>query len=120
MSVKVTSNVPRIKLDVGTESSLFVRFMLDEVERYSDPVTPKKEGALRQGTLKTVSGNQHIRRGTISWIKEYAAAQEVGTTRGHQITKYTTPGTGKHYALRGVQRAVVNSSKVMRKAGLVK
>jgi hypothetical protein len=118
VSVKVTSNISKIELDVGTKSNLFVRFLLDEVEKISDPITPKKEGPLRQGTLKLVSGNQYIRRGTIIWLKEYAAAQEVGTTRGHPIKRYTTPGTGKAYALRGAQGAVLTAGTIMRKAGL--
>lgn len=118
MSVKITDNTPKIELDTSTKVGLFCRFILDEVEKNSDPLTPKKEGYLRQGTVKTVSGNQYRRRGTIVWNKEYAAAQEVGTTRGFPISKYTTPGTGKNYALRGAQKAVLNASAIFRKAGL--
>lgn len=101
-------------------TNLFIRFLLDDVEKQSTPLTPMNEGPLRQSTMKTLAGsNQYVTKGTIQWNKEYAAAQEVGTTRGHQITKYTTPGTGKNFALRGVQRAVSNSSGTMRKAGLI-
>lgn len=119
MSVKITDNTPKIQLTQQQQVGLFCRFILDEVEKHSDPITPKKEGQLRRSTLKSVSGNQYMRRGTIKWDKEYAAAQEVGTTRGYPIKNYTTPGTGKNYALRGAQRAVQNAHGVMRKAGLL-
>lgn len=119
MSVKIKDNTPKIQLEMNQKVNLFCRLILDVVEQYSDPLTPKKEGKLRQSTLKTVSGNQFIQRGTIVWDKEYAAAQEVGTTRGFEIRNYTTSGTGKGYATRGAQRAVMLAGSVMRKVGLV-
>ena len=118
MSVKITDNSPQIILSMNQKVGLFCRFILDEVEKHSDPITPKKEGKLRQSTVKTVSGNQFVRRGTIVWNKEYAAAQEVGTTRGFPIVNHTTPGTGPNYALRGAQKAVINAGAVFKKAGL--
>lgn len=120
MSVKITDNTPMIKFDMDVKTDLFLRFLLDEVEKNSDPLTPKKEGPLRQSTLKTTKGsNQFIRRGQIEWRKEYAAAQEAGTTRGYPIRHYTTPGTGKDYALRGAIKAVAASGALMRKVGLI-
>lgn len=119
MSVKITDNTPKIDLDTKTKINIFLRFFMDEVEKRSDPLTPKREGPLRQSTLKTVTGNQFMSRGTIKWVKEYAAAQEVGTTRGYPIRNYTTPGTGKNYALRGVQKATLDVGSIMRKAGLI-
>lgn len=119
MSVKITDNVPKLLFETNVKTDLFLRFLLDEVEKYSDPLTPKKEGPLRQSTLKTTAGsNQFIRRGQIEWRKEYAAAQEAGTTRGFPIRNYTTPGTGKDYALRGVIKAVAASEMLMKKVGL--
>lgn len=119
MSVKITDHTPMIGFDTKTRINIFLRMFMDEVEKHSDPITPKREGPLRQSTLKTVSGNQYIQRGTIKWLKEYAAAQEVGTTRGFQIRNYTTPGTGKNYALRGTQKAMMNVGFVLRKAGFI-
>lgn len=115
MSVKVTSNAPLVLLTINRSANLFLRFLLDEVDKSAEPITPKKEGELRRGTLKTVSSS----RGSIKWAKEYAAAQEVGTIRGYPIKHYTTPGTGKAYARRGVEKAVRNVESIMQRARLI-
>ena len=115
MSVKIIDNTATVNLQNDLQASLFLRFFLDDVEKNSDPLTPKKEGQLRRGTVKSVLGM----KATIIWNKEYAAAQEAGTTQGHPITHYTTPGTGKAYAKRGVEKAMKNSQSTMRKARLV-
>lgn len=115
MSVKVTNNTPQIKFDMNTKIRLFLRYMLDEIERISDPLTPKKEGHLRRDILKVVQVNT----ASITWTKEYAAAQEVGTTRGFTIRNYTTPGTSSQFALRGVIKAVATAETTLRKARLI-
>lgn len=119
MSVRITDNTPKIDFDTKTSINVFLRMFMDSVEKASDPMTPKREGPLRQSTLKVVTGNQFVQRGTMTWLKEYAAAQEAGTTRGHEIKNYTTPGTGKNYALRGVQKASLNVAFVLKQAGLL-
>lgn len=115
MSVKVTDNTPIIQANMRVRSSLFLRFLMDDVESYSTPITPKKEGRLRESILKRVLGLH----GTMRWQKVYAAPQERGTIKGRPIRNYTTPGTGPDYALRGVQKAVIGAEKSMRKAGLI-
>jgi hypothetical protein len=115
MSVKYTDNTALVAIDLERNSNLFLRFLLDDIDRIAEPNTPMKEGRLRQGTLKSVLGL----RGTIKWVKEYAAAQEVGTTRGFPIRNYTTPGTGAHYAENAVKKAVANSEAIMRQARLI-
>lgn len=116
MPVKYTDNVPKLKDDIRTRTALFLRFFLDEVQKNADPMTPYDQGFLRRSPLKSVVGMQ----GTIQWVKEYAAAQEVGTTRGFAITNYTTPGTGAHYAEKAVQKAKETAPAVMARAGLVR
>lgn len=115
MSVRVTDNTPMIAINNERQSSLFLRLLLEDVERYSEPITPRREGTLRRSTLKQVVGH----RGQIVWKPEYAAAQEVGTTRGFPIKRYTTPGTGKGYAKKGVEKAILGSEAIMRKVGLI-
>jgi hypothetical protein len=55
-------------------------------------------------------------RVTLTWTKEYAAAQEDGKTRGKPIKQYTTAGTGKGFARKGVQGAVKEAVKIMQQA----
>lgn len=97
------------------KGNLFLRYFLDDIEKYSDPITPKKEGFLRRSTIKSVLGLN----ARIKWVKEYAAAQEAGQTRGRPIRFYTTSGTGPKYAKKGVQKAMIHVKDTMRKAGIV-
>lgn len=55
-------------------------------------ITPFKKGGLRSSVRHRKVGVAHFE---VTADKEYAAAQEVGTTRGHAISKYTTAGTNK-------------------------
>lgn len=68
------------------------------------PFLPKstkwaQRGALRQSirSQKISVGNYIVTAGTGSPAAAYAAAQEAGMTRGHPMTKYSTPGTGAHF-----------------------
>ncbi len=115
MPVRRKDNTALLLTKQRQSSSLFLRFFLDDIERYSEPITPKKDGYLRRSTIKSVLGLT----GTIMWDKEYAAAQEAGQTRGRPIRFYTTPGTGPKYAKKGVQKAMIHSKDTMRKAGLI-
>lgn len=115
MSVKIEDNSLQVSLDMGRNTNLFLRFLLDDVERNSDPITPKKEGELRRGVLKSVVGM----KASIKWVKEYAAPQEAGEAKGHVFRKYTTPGTGRSFAYKGVNAAVVNAKSTMQKAKLI-
>lgn len=115
MPLKYIDNTIKVKIDLNNKVPIFMRFFLEEVHKQADPITPKKLGRLRQGVRKTVTGNN----GKIEWIKEYAAAQEVGTTRGYPIQNYSTAGTGKNYAQRGVVKALKNSDDVLRKARII-
>jgi hypothetical protein len=55
-------------------------------------ITPFKKGGLRGSVRHRKVG---VAEFEVTADKEYAAAQEVGTTRGHNIKNYTTGGTNK-------------------------
>jgi hypothetical protein len=55
-------------------------------------ITPFKTGGLRSSVRHRKVG---VAAYEVTADKEYAAAQEAGTTRGHEIKNYTTPDTNK-------------------------
>jgi hypothetical protein len=68
------------------------------------PLLPKstkwaQRGALRASIRhkKLAVGHYEVTVGDGSVAADYAAAQEAGVTRGHQIKKYSTAGTGAHF-----------------------
>lgn len=115
MSVRVTDNTPRIKIDTVRGANLALRFALDDIDRLAKPNTPKDKGNLRNDLLKQVSGL----RGKIEWRKRYAAVQERGEIRGRKIRNYTTAGTGPHFAENAVKTVTRNFEKYLRKAKLL-
>lgn len=110
MSVKVDDNTATIVTDSLKGANLALRFMLDDIDRVANPVTPKKEGNLRRDLFKSVQGL----RGTIKWQKGYAAVQEK-----KQFKNYTTPGTGPHYAENAVKKVTARSQEYFKKARLI-
>lgn len=110
MSVNIKDNTSSITLMSIRNANLSLRFMLEDIEKISTPVTPKKEGNLRRDILKTVLGL----KGTIKWLKDYAVFQEV-----KQFKNYTTPGTGPHYAENSVVKVASKSDVYFKKAGLI-
>jgi len=109
MSVKYTDNTAKITTDASKGINLAIRFMLDDIDKTANPVTPKRLGDLRRNIVKNVLGH----KGTIVWGKNYAIYQEV-----KQYTNYTTPGTGPHYAEKSVKKVVGNYSVYFKKAGV--
>lgn len=110
MSVKVTSNTPRIISETTNKTSLAIRFMLDAIHKQSIPVTPRKHGNLRADVVKVVQGE----RGYIAWSKKYAVYQE----KAPGGWNYTTPGTGPKFAEKSARSVAKNSQEYFRKAGL--
>lgn len=110
MSVKVNDNTATLVTDSLRGANLALRFMLEDIERVAQPVTPKKEGNLRKDILKSVLGL----RGTIKWQKGYAIFQEK-----KQFRNYTTPGTGPHFAENSVMKITSKSDEYFRKARLI-
>ena len=115
MSVRITDNTPKIRLDNDQRIGLFLRQMLDEVHRVSNPKTPKKLGDLRSNVKKIVRGH----RGSIEWGQVYAIPQEVGIIRGTRVRHYTTPGTGPHFAEKGIRSAISKTTAIAKKVRLI-
>ena len=111
MSVKVIDSTPIVKLTVRTQGSLALRFMLDDIDRIANPVTPKRFGNLRRDLLKQVIGLSS----KIIWGKNYAIFQE-----NKQYQNYTTPGTGPHFAQNSVYKVTANADRYFNKAGMYK
>ncbi len=97
------------------KASLSLRYIGDDVLKRSKPLTPKDKGNLRNDTLVQVIGLS----AKVKWQKVYASVQERGVIKGTPIRNYTTPGTGKKFAERGVTAAVANANAQFKKAGLI-
>lgn len=116
MSVKVTDNTVQIKIDTQNKTGMFLRLLLEDVDTNASRITPRDQGFLHNSTQKTVLG----KRGTIKWLKKYASPQEAGIVgKGHPVRRYTTPGTGAHYAERSAMKSVINAGAIMKRAGIV-
>lgn len=109
MSVEIRDDTGRVVADGKAKAALALRLMLDDIDRISEPGTPKKLGDLRRNKLKQVLGLH----GSIQWRQKYAAKQE-----DRQARNYTTPGTGPHYAENAVKKVVRNSQTYFRKVGI--
>lgn len=109
-SVRVTDNTKNIFNDIQQKASIFLRVMADEIVTLSEPLTPKKTGRLRMDIVKQVLGLQ----AKIKWGKGYAIYQE-----SKQFKNYTTPGTGPHFAQKGVKAGVRRTTDVAKRAGLI-
>lgn len=103
----------RIRMSNG-RLPLAVNSFLDGVIEVAEPITPKRDGPLAGSTRKRVNG----RRGSVSWNRVYAGYQEFGQRRDgtHKVKKYTTPGTGKKFAEKGVLANLAQIDKHMEKA----
>lgn len=110
MSVNIKDNTAKLVLDTQRNSTLAIRFLLDEIHDQSTPKTPKKTGMLRSNVLKVVTGSH----GFIRWGQEYASRLE-----SKQFKNYTTAGTGSKYAQNAVKRVIANPSQAFRKARLI-
>ena len=110
MSVRVVSNVARINAESDISLSMALRFMAEDVQRISEPFTPKLSGDLRRRVIKQVLG----KTATITWDTEYAAYQE-----DIQHVNYTTPGTGPHFAENAVKEVVENADFYFEKARVI-
>lgn len=109
MSVDVTNKTGLVVSDIERKVNLALRFMLDAIDTASEPHTPKRLGDLRNNKLKQVLGLSAV----IQWRQKYAAIQE-----DDQHHRYTTPGTGPHYAENAVKRVVQTSAQYFRRAGI--
>jgi hypothetical protein len=116
VSVKVVDNTRRIIGDTTVKANIFLRMMADEVERIARPNTPKDLGDLKNNIVKQVLGL----KGKIRWAQVYAAYQERGARKdgSHKVRRYSTPGTGAHFAENAIKEAEKRTAKVAKQAGL--
>lgn len=110
--VRISDNTDTFINDQRAMVQAALRTTAEKVQQYAKPVTPRKTGDLR----RMVSVEMQPNRAIITWEKEYAAAQDVGTTRGHQIRNYTTSGTGKGFSKHGVDKAAKDFPKLLSQA----
>lgn len=117
MSVQVIDFTPDIRNKTKQRASVFLRMICDNVVQISTPKTPRDLGNLSRDVLRQVSGLH----GSIEWRKVYASYQERGKRAdGSRVVKrYTTPGTGPHFAENAVRRAVENTNAVAKLANLI-
>lgn len=107
MSVKITDNTIKIKNATAKQANVFLRLVTEEIQKISEPKTPKKTGMLRKNVIKSVLGL----KASIKWRQKYSAKQE---SIQHKV--YTTPGTGPHYAENAVRRVVSETPKIVKRA----
>lgn len=108
MKVDIKDNTQFVLNFINIRGSIFLRNMMDEIEREADPKTPKKTGRLRMDKIKQVLGLH----GKMRWGKDYAVFQEVKKFRN-----YTTSGTGPHYAENAMRKAPSFTQKVAKISG---
>lgn len=113
MSVRVTDNTPALRIKTSRGINLALRFALDDIDREAFSKTPKDKGELRKNLRKSVSGH----KGQIVWSSDYAKFQERGYSSG-PIRKYTTAGTGPHFAENAAKKVGKNFRSYLKKVGL--
>lgn len=90
-------------LKANISAQVGMRQLLEDIHRTSRPITPKLSGDLRGDVRKKVSKLGHKVIGIIEWQRPYAWYQERGYTNG-PVRRYTTPGTGAHFAEKSVKK----------------
>lgn len=110
MTVKVTDNTPMIGARMQSNIPIALRYMLDDIQRTAEPVTPKDTGDLRMNVLKEVVGNQ----GKITWKQKYAIYQG-----RKQYRHYTTPGTGPYFDTKAINEVVPNFKNYLQKSRII-
>lgn len=106
MSVTVINLMPQASSLIKGKASLGLRKMADDVVKTARPNTPMKYGDLRNSVVRQVLGLH----GTVQWTRNYAQFQERGYSSG-PIRKYTTGGTGAHFAENAVKTVSSNPNR---------
>jgi hypothetical protein len=114
MAHTITDNTVRLQVQMKTNVPLALRFMLNDIKDTAEPNTPKKTGMLRTNVRMRVNGSI----GSIKWGQKYAKYQERGYTSG-EVRKYTTPGTGAHFAENAVRRVARRAERHFKRARIV-
>ena len=109
MAVRFDDKTNSVASGIDRNVARFLRLTLEGVHNAANPKTPYRHGDLRTRVIKRVAG----RKGVIRWETSYAAIQEK-----RQGRRYTTPGTGAHFAEKAVKEAIRNAPKYLKRAGL--
>lgn len=110
MSYTIKDHTPAFDQQTTQKASIFLRTMAETIVNIAQPRTPMDKGNLRRDVVKSVLGLS----GKIKWGKNYAAIQE---TKQHK--RYTTAGTGPHYARNAVNEGVKQTDSIARRVGLI-
>lgn len=118
MAVQFESKTPLVQSITASQCQLAIRFMLEDIARFSMPKTPRLEGNLRKSANRFMEGDY---KGIIEWDLPYAQYQERGMRADgtHKVQNYTTPGTGKAYAEKAVEKVMNNMPEYITKAGIL-
>lgn len=117
MSVKIIDNTGIIKSQTQQRASTFLRVATENILTNAKPNTPKKLGNLSRDVLRRVNGLH----AEIEWRKVYAQYQERGRRAdgSRVVKKYTTPGTGPHFAENAVKKVIDNINTIARLSHLI-
>lgn len=117
MPVYMKTYFRRVNDQLNTEISVANRLIIEDIHRQANKITPLALSAqLRGNVKKTVDG----RDGIIEWRVPYASYQERGSRYdgSHVVRHYTTPGTGKEFAKKSVNKVLMNVAKYYDQIGL--
>lgn len=119
MSVDYQDYTFTVKGHIKNSAALSIRLMLEDIHRNSNNITPMADTKyLRTGVRKRlVDPNE----GFIEWMAPYAAYQERGKRLDgtHVVRHYTTPGTGKEFAKKSVEKTMTNARRFLSMGGLI-
>lgn len=110
-----TDKTREVATMIEIQTDIMMGLMAAGIERRikTSGKTPFLHGGLR-------SSVHSIKRGMKTYEvvadKNYAAAQEAGTVRGHRIVKYTTSGTGKGWFREAIEFTKLRSKEYAKTA----
>lgn len=97
--VVITNNIKSFVKANDVHMNNAVERMADDTLKMAQIDVPLDKGVLQKsGEVEKNADMQYVVWfGKTGDASDYAAAQEAGTTRGHPISNYSTPGTGAHF-----------------------
>lgn len=110
MAVKIKDDMPAIGAKMSANIPIALRYILQDIHRTANPITPKDTGDLRMNVLKEVSGT----RGKIVWQQKYAIYQG-----RKQFRNYTTPGTGPNFDVIAITKVVPSFKSYLERARIM-
>lgn len=117
MPVYMKTHFRRVNDQLNTEISIANRLIIEDIHRQANKITPLALTAQLRGNVKKIVQD---RDGIIEWRVPYASYQERGMRYdgSHVVRNYTTPGTGKEFAKKSVDKVLKNVAKYYDQIGL--